>query len=116
MANANSTAAAVETAVEVLGDDLRVTRITPRLTGAGTWVRGTVAGHEFEALVFPGHADEPEYELSDSRISKLWVRRLADGMLAFHFDRGLDRQAVDATAAAVVDFLAAGQAEHVFGH
>lgn len=115
MSNAKTSTAA-EGAVEVLGDDLRVTRTTPRLTGPGTWVRGTVAGHEFEALVFPAHADEPEYGLDNGRISKLWVRRVTDGELVFHFDRGLDQQAVDATAAAVVGFLAATLAEHVFGH
>jgi hypothetical protein len=31
------------------------------------------------------------------------------------WDRGLDRAPADATAAAVVDFLAAGLAEHVYG-
>lgn len=61
-----------------LGDDLEITKIARRASGAGTWVIGTIAGHKFNALVFPEHAECPEYELEDSRISKLWVQRIAD--------------------------------------
>ena len=61
-----------------LGDDLRITKITRRASGGGTWVCGTIAGHRFDALVFPEHAENPEWEIGDSRISKLWVQRLAD--------------------------------------
>jgi hypothetical protein len=28
---------------------------------------------DLDALVFPEHADNPEWEIGDSRISKLWV-------------------------------------------
>jgi len=40
-----------------LGDDLRITKTTRRAAGNGTWVCGTIAGHRFDALVFPEHAD-----------------------------------------------------------
>jgi len=43
-----------------LGDDLRITKTTRRAAGAGTWVCGTIAGHRFDALVFPEHAENRE--------------------------------------------------------
>ena len=61
-----------------LGHDLEITKTTRRNTVGGTWVSGTIHGHRFDALVFPEHAESPDYELDDSRISKLWVQRLAD--------------------------------------
>lgn len=96
------------------GDDLTFRTARRRPVG-GTWVIGLVAGHRFQALVFPGHAENPDYELGDSRISKLWVQRVSDGRVVFNWDRGADVPAHDAAARAVVDFLAAGLAEHVFG-
>jgi hypothetical protein len=93
-----------------LGDDLTITRTTRRAAGAGTWVIGRLAGHRFEALVFPEHADNPAWEIGDSRISKLWVQRLADRVVVFNWDRGPDVPAADAASQAVVDFLAAGLA------
>ena len=98
-----------------LGDDLRITKTTRRAAGAGTWVCGTIAGHRFDALVFPEHADNPEWEIGDSRISKLWVQRLADRRTVFNWDRGADVPAADPVANAIVDFLCAGLAEHVYG-
>src|SRR5688500_6011605 len=69
-----------------LGDDLRV-RVHPRDrrsgVGTGLWATGTVGGFAFEALVFPAHAANPEWELGTSRISKLHLRRLADGLTAY---------------------------------
>jgi len=57
-------------------ETLTITRICPRDVGGGSWVKGTMGGHRFEALVFPEHADQREHELEgDSRISKLWVHR-----------------------------------------
>ncbi len=97
-----------------IGDDLTITRTTRQAAGAGTWVFGRVAGHRFEGLVFPEHAEYPAYEIGDSRISKLWVQRLADRQTVFNWDRGADVTAVDEAAQAVVDFLAAGLAEHVY--
>ncbi len=97
-----------------MGEDLRITRTTRRASGGGTWVIGSITGHRFDALVFPEHAECPDYELDDSRISKLWVKRLADGKTVVNFDRGWDIRPADATAAAIVDFLAAGLADLVY--
>ncbi len=94
-----------------LGDDLRITKISLRASGAGKWVCGTIAGHRFDALVFSEHADNPEWEIGDSRISKLWVQRLADRQQVFNWDRCADVPAADATVAAIVDFLCAGLAD-----
>jgi hypothetical protein len=97
-----------------VGDDLQITKVTRRASGGGTWVCGRLAGHRFDALVFPEHAENREWELGDSRISKLWVQRLADRREVFNWDRGADVPAADATAQAIVDFLAAGLADHVY--
>ncbi len=99
-----------------IGDDLVITNTTRRAAGSGTWVIGTIAGHRFDALVFSEHADCPEYELGQSRISKLWVKRLADGRTVVNFDRGWDVRPADAIAQAIVDFLTAGLSEHTYGH
>lgn len=98
-----------------LGDDLEITKTTRQASGAGTWVIGRIAGHRFDALVFPEHAECPDYELGDSRISKLWIRREADKQTVLNFDRGWDIRPTTKTAAAIADFLAAGLAEHTFG-
>ena len=97
-----------------IGDDLRITKTTRRASGGGTWVCGTIAGYRFDALVFPEHADSPDYELGDSRISKLRLQRLADKTTVLNFDRGWDIRPADANAAAVMDFLAAGLADYVY--
>ncbi len=97
-----------------IGDDLRITKTTRRASGGGTWVSGTIAGHRFDALVFPEHAECPEYELGDSRISKLWVQRMADKTTVVNFDRGWDHMPANPTAAKIVDFLAAGLADLIY--
>ena len=97
-----------------LGDDLRISKTTRRAAGAGTWVIGTIAGHRFNALAFPEHAECPDYELGDSRISKLWLERLADKTTVANFDRGWDIRPASETAWEIVDFLAAGLADHVY--
>src|SRR5687768_14232278 len=97
-----------------LGDDLEITKITRKAAGAGTWVCGRLSGHRFDALVFPEHALDPEYELGKSRISKLWIKRLADDRMVFNWDRGMDVPAADAMTHALVDFLAAGLADLAF--
>ena len=70
-----------------------------------------MAGHRFDALVFADHAETPEYELGQSRISKLWVQRLADRQTVFNFDRGLDVPAADPLAERIVGFLTDGLAD-----
>ncbi|MFO0916682.1 MAG: hypothetical protein U0795_27250 [Pirellulales bacterium] len=100
---------------EDLGDDLRVTKISRRASGGGTWICGTLAGHRFDALVFPEHAESDDYELGRSKISKLWIQRLADQQTTFNWDRGLDQPAADELTQRIVDFLAAGLADNVYG-
>jgi hypothetical protein len=98
-----------------LGDDLRITKKTRQAAGAGTWVCGTIAAHRFDALVFPEHAENAEWEIGDSRISKLfWVQRLADRRTVFHWDRGADVAAADPLAAVIVDVLCVGFADLVY--
>jgi len=96
-----------------LGYDLEISERTARAIVPGTWVRGRIHGHCFEALVFPEHAENREGELGDSRISKLWLQRLRDRKEVFNWDRGLDVAAADATAQAIVDFLTTGLADYV---
>ena len=79
------------------------------------WVHGRIAGHRFSAQVFPEHADHPDFELGESRISRLWLKRRDDGEVVANFDRGWDVKPADETAQAIVDFLAAGIATHVYG-
>ncbi len=99
-----------------LGDSLKITKTEGRqLNASGTWVGGSIAGHTFQVLVFEDHAENEEYELGTSRISKLWLRRQADRQVVANFDRGWDQQPTTDDARAIVDFLAAGIAEHTFG-
>jgi hypothetical protein len=97
-----------------VGHDLDITRVTRRAAGAGRWVCGTMSGHRFDALVFPEHADDPEWEIGESRISKLWVQRVADRRTVFNCDRGADVPAGDKLVQAIVDFLAGGLADHIY--
>lgn len=93
---------------------LRITKRTGRPVG-GTWVSGTIGGHDFEVLVFPEHAECESYELAESRISKLYLRDRATKQHAANFDRGWDIMPTTDTAKAIVDLLAAGIAELIFG-
>jgi len=99
-----------------IGHDFRIDMVTRRAGAGGRWVRGRISGHRFDALVFPEHAECPEYELADSRISKLWIYRTGKehGQTVFNWDRGADVPACDATAQAIVDFLAGGLADLVY--
>ena len=96
-------------------DVLTITRVRPRAAVAGTWVTGRLRGYCFEALVFPEHADNPEWEIGRSRISKLWIARRAGGPAAFNWDRGPDVPAVDAEVEMIVNHLVACLAARVFG-
>jgi len=97
-----------------IGDDLEITKTDRRAAGNGTWVHGKIAGHRFQALVFPEHAEVADYELDDSRISKLWIQRLADKTQVANFDRGWDVRPTTDVARAIVDFLAAGLADCIY--
>ncbi len=98
-----------------LENDLSFINLTDPRAAVGLWLAGRVAGHAFEARVWLGHAADPAWEIQNSRITKLWVHRLADRTVVFEWDRGPVRPAADPEAAKVVDFLVAGLAEHVFG-
>lgn len=98
-----------------IGEDLQIKRTTRRVAGNGTWVIGTVAGHRFDALVFPEHAESEEYEIGRSKIAKLWVKRLADNTTVYNWDRGSDVEPRTDLAAAIVNFLAEGLADFIYG-
>jgi len=98
-----------------ISHDFEITKTTRRASGGGTWVIGTISGHRYNALVFPEHAVMAEYEMGDSRISKLWIRRESDQETVCNFDRGWDIRPTTKTAQAIADFLAAGLAEHTYG-
>jgi hypothetical protein len=97
-----------------LGRDLQIIKTTRRASGGGTWVSGTIAGYRFNALVFPEHAENLEWELGDSRISKLWIARLKTKETVFNWDRGLNMPAASPKTQVVVDFLCAGLADLVY--
>ena len=97
-----------------LGSDLQITNTSRRAAGGGTWVSGRVHGYRFESLVFPVHADNPDWELGDSRISKLWIARIKNKETVFNWDRGLDMPAASPKTQAVVDFLCAGLADLIY--
>lgn len=105
------------------GDDydweLELVKVRKAASG-GTWVTGwleTPVGNRhlnFDALVFPEHAEQASFELNDSRISKLALVDQAHHAL-YNFDRGLDVDSDDPIVLAAVDFLSCGLAESVFG-
>jgi hypothetical protein len=97
-----------------IGDDLMITKTTRGGAGAGTWAIGTVAGHRFDGLVFPLHADQPSFEMDQSRISKLWIKRISDGQVVCNFDRGWDIRPRTKAARAIVAFLAARLADRIY--
>jgi hypothetical protein len=97
-------------------ESMRIKKIErSAFSGAGKWVIGTMGGHRFEAMVFPEHAECASFELGDSRISKLLVQRLDDRQTVAHFERGWDVKPTTPVAGQIVDLLAAGLAEHVYG-
>ena len=99
--------------IEDVGFDLEITQVQKQESGDGVWVRGRLCGHRFTALVFGTHAETEEYELGQSRLSKLWVQRVSDKATVFNWDRGLDVETKDEVAQAIVDFLAEGLADYV---
>jgi hypothetical protein len=97
-----------------VGFDLEITKVTRQAAGAVTWVCGTLSGHRFDALVFPEHAADSDWEIGHSRISKLFIRRLSDRRIVFNWDRGADVPAADELTKAIVDFLTGGLADHIY--
>jgi hypothetical protein len=96
-----------------VGHDFQLKRLTRHTAGSGTWVTGTLSGHRFDALVFPEHATNCEWEIDDSRISKLRIQRLADQREVFNWDRGADVDANDDLTKAIVDFLIGDLADYI---
>lgn len=101
-------------ALDLMGT-LEIKKIQRRTHSGGAWVTGTIGGHRFEALVFAEHAESESYELDDSRISKLWLQRIEDRATVYNWDRGIDIDAATPTAQKIVDLLAAGLAEFIYG-
>jgi hypothetical protein len=97
--------------------DLTITKISNRNANVGgSWVQGKINDeYRFDALVFAEHAENEDYELSGSRISKLWVQRISDRQTMFNFDRGLDVPAANTETQVIVDFLCTGLSDLVFG-
>jgi len=95
-------------------NNLTIAKKDRRASVGGTWVSGTFRGHTFSALVFSEHAECPSFELGESRISKLWIKRRSNDEIVCNFDRGWDIRPTDADAEAVVEFLAAVLAEQIF--
>ena len=108
------TASLHDDAMTDLMETLEITDTEERDYMGGTWVRGTIGEHRFEALVFPEHADNPDYELDDSRISKLWVQRIEGRATVANFDRGWDVRPATRAAERIVGILAAGLSGIVF--
>lgn len=80
----------------------------------GAWVSGSMAGHAFDALVFP---ESSEYDIEPgSRISKLSLKDLATGTMVANYDRGWDINPTTKAAAKVVGLLAAGLADTVLSN
>lgn len=98
--------------------ELTINKISNRNRAAGgSWVQGKInEDYRFDALVFADHAENESYELGRSRISKLWIQRLADRKVMFSFDRGLNVPATNTEIQVVVDFLCEGLSDLVFGH
>ena len=96
--------------------DLNITKIETRKPNVGgAWVSGTINDeYRFQALVFADHAECEEYELGESKISKLWIQRTDNRKTVFNFDRGLDVPAANTEIQIVVDFLSMGIADLVF--
>ena len=95
-------------------DDLIIKYTSRKAAGAGSWVCGTVNGYRFDALVFPEHAENLEWEIGNRRISKLFVERLADGRTVYAWDRGESCPALTGEATVIVEFLSAALADAIY--
>jgi hypothetical protein len=97
-----------------LGDDMVIKKLNRRESAGGMWVVGSLHGYKFNALVFPEHAENPEYEIGQSKISKLWLQRMSNTETVYNWDRGADIAAANPQVAQIVGFLCAGLADYAF--
>jgi len=96
--------------------DLQITKTRGRRSKGGAWVIGAVnTRYRFDALVLANHAESEEYELDQSRLSRLTVIDAETLEMVFNFDRGLDVAAANADTQAVVEFLCKGLADLIHG-
>jgi hypothetical protein len=91
-----------------------IINVDPKAARRG-WTTGRIGDFRFCAKVFAEHALEASYEIGRSRISKLELRRIDTGSVAYNWDRGLDIRATDAAAQHAVDRLARHLANHLYG-
>lgn len=94
---------------------------THRVQMGGVWIAGNIGDergwvYRFDALVFAEHATNPEFELGESRISKLWIQRMVDQKEVFNFDRGADLEPQDEATREAIELLMEGLAQRVFGN
>ena len=94
---------------------ITVWKLAPRMQRSigGTWVHGKVGPYKYQALVFPEHADNEDWELGRSQISKLWVAK--GNFPVFSWDRGLDKAAEMVVEHQAVNLLKDNLARMVFG-
>ncbi len=96
--------------------DLQITKTRGRRSKGGAWVIGAVnTRYRFDALVLADHADSDQYELDQSRISRLTVIDAETLEMVFNFDRGSDIPAANAETQAVVEFLCERLANVIYG-
>lgn len=78
--------------------------IKARFDGA-LWVTARGAGYDICALIFRDHADDPDWEIGQSGISKLSIRRLGSREIVYNWDRGLDIEPRDQEVAQLVHLI-----------
>jgi hypothetical protein len=98
-----------------IGHDFVITGIRPWGEGPTCWVSGFIHQHSFCAKVYPLHAANPDWEIGDSRISKLELCNLASERPVYVWDRGLCSRPPSPLVRAIVDFLAANLSERLMG-
>jgi len=92
-----------------IGEDFAITS-----TDSAGRVEGTVREHLFKAKVYAEHATNPNWEIGDSRISKLWVMREKDSEVVFEWDRGPQIDAQTKEAKEIVSFLCSTLADETY--
>ena len=97
-----------------IGSDFVILKTIRQTSGEESFVIGRLNDHHFDAIVFAEHPKYPNFELADSRITKLWLQRIADKATVASFNRGWDMCPTTEIAQAIVDFLAANLAKHIY--